>query len=174
MSDSINPYAPPHADVLPPIDPSKYERLATPWRRLGACIIDTLILLVVLVPIIWFSGSMTRILEGEEQGFGVSLEQIVWAMVSFTVYLILNWNALEQGQTIGKRALELRVVSKDGQPVTRSHIILKRSLPLHLLSLIPYGGNTIATIDSLLIFRPNRNTAHDDFAGTKVVDLRPL
>ncbi len=64
---------------------------------------------------------------------------------------------------------------KNGEAVSRNHIILRRMLPLQILALIPNNvGTVLVLIDSLFIFRSARNTLHDDIADTKVVDLRPV
>jgi uncharacterized RDD family membrane protein YckC len=176
MSDPINPYAPPQVDILPPVDPSKNERLASPWRRLGASLLDTLILLVINLPLMWITGYFTRAYQQAAQGNSgaVGLEQVVWAAVGLILMVMLNWNHLAVGETIGKRALGLRIVRKNGEAVDRNHIILRRMLPLQIVVLIPYLGTLLALIDSLLIFRSAHNTLHDDIADTKVVDLRPV
>lgn len=176
MSDPINPYAPPQADILPPVDPSKNERLATPWRRLGASILDTLILLAINLPLMWFTGYFSRAIEMASQGKSTAIgaEQVAWAVAGLVIFVMVNWNHLALGETIGKRALGLRIVRKNGEAVDRNHIILRRMVPLQIVALIPYVGTLLVFIDSLLIFRAARNTIHDDIAGTKVVDLRPM
>jgi uncharacterized RDD family membrane protein YckC len=177
MSDPINPYAPPQVDILQPFDPSKNDRLATPWRRLGASLLDTLILLAINLPIMWITGYFTRAFQQAAQGnaSGVGPEHVVWAAVGLALMVMVNWNHLAVGETIGKRALGLRVVRKNGEAVGRSHIILRRMLPLQIVALIPYNlGTILVLIDSLFVFRSARNTLHDDIADTKVVDLRPV
>jgi uncharacterized RDD family membrane protein YckC len=173
MSDSINPYAPPQVDVLPPADPSQNHRLASLGRRFVASMIDTFLLLAILMPVMWFTGFMTRSLENAQAGDSAGLEEVLWAVVSFLLFVVLNWVPLFEGQTIGKRVMKMRIVRKDGQPATRSHIILKRSLPVQLIALLPTAGNFLVLLDTVMIFRSQRNTFHDDFADTKVIDVRP-
>lgn len=176
MSDPINPYAPPQVDILPPVDPSKNERLASPWRRLGASLLDALILSAINLPLMWFTGYFTRTFQRASQGNNSAFEpeQLVWGAVGFVVMVVVNWNHLAVGETIGKRALGLRIVRKSGEATDRNHIILRRILPLQIVSLIPYIGPFLALLDSLFIFRSAHNTLHDDIADTKVVDLRPV
>ncbi len=177
MSDSINPYAPPQVDILPPVDPSKNERLATPWRRLGASMLDTLILLAINLPLMWITGYFTRVYQLAAQGnaSAVGLEQVVWSAVGLAIMVMVNWNHLAVGETIGKRALGLRIVRKNGEAAGRNHIILRRMLPLQIVALFPYNvGTVLVLIDSLFVFRSAHNTLHDDIADTKVVDLRPV
>ena len=176
MSDPINPYAPPQVDILPPVDPSKNERLATPWRRFGASFLDGLILMVINLPLMWLTGYFSRTFARASQGnnSAFELEQLLWAAVGFVIMAVVNWNHLAVGETIGKRALGLRIVRKNGEAVDRNHIILRRILPLQIVSVIPYIGPFLALLDALFIFRSAHNTLHDDIANTKVVDLRQI
>jgi uncharacterized RDD family membrane protein YckC len=69
-------------------------------------------------------------------------------------------------QTIGKRALKIRVVTvaseRNGGFVTN---VLKRAVVSGLLNAIPL----YFLADSLMIFREDRRCAHDFIAGTRVV-----
>lgn len=171
MDTPENPYAPPQAEILAPSQASEAAALASPWKRLGAVMLDGLIILVVMAPAMWLSGHYARVTEMSQRGGMWMPENLLWAVLSFLVLIVINWRALGRGQTIGKSALHLRIVSKDGSPATRSQIILKRMLPLQLVSQIPVVGGLVTLVDSLCIFRSGRNTLHDDIANTKVVDL---
>ena len=174
MTDPINPYAPPQSNILPAGNPDEIQKLASPWRRLGASILDSLIVMVIFLPIMWFSGYFTRIMEQAGKGSSWNIEQLVWALVGFIIMIAINWNHLGRGQTIGKSIMELRIVRKNGTPAERSHIILKRILPLQLIAQVPYLGGFFALVDALCVFRSGHNTLHDDIADTKVIDLRQL
>jgi uncharacterized RDD family membrane protein YckC len=50
-------------------------------------------------------------------------------------------------------------------------IILKRSLPITLFSLIPVIGGLLGLANIGFIFRKDRRCLHDIIAGTKVVQL---
>ena len=172
MTDPFNPYAPPQSNILPASNPDEVQLLASPWRRLGANLLDTLILLVLFLPIMWFSGYFTRIMERAGKGSSWSAEQLLWAAVGFGIMLAINWNHLGRGQTIGKGIMQLRIIRKNGTTAERSHIILKRILPLQLIAQLPVLGGLFAIVDALCIFRSRHNTIHDDIAATKVIDLR--
>lgn len=173
MSEPINPYAPPQANIIPDATDAQNQRLASPWRRLGANILDTLILLLISSPIMWLSGYFSRTMERSAKGISWAPEQLLWSAVGFGIMVALNWNHLGRGQTIGKGIMQLRIVRKNGTPAERQHIILKRILPLQLIVQAPYLGSIFALADALCIFRSAHNTLHDDIADTKVVDLRP-
>ncbi|WP_395732196.1 RDD family protein [Prosthecobacter sp.] len=174
MNDSINPYAPPQSDILPASNPDEIQQLASPWRRLGASILDSLILMVIALPIMYFSGYFSRIMEQAGKPSYLTMEQLVWAVVGLGIMLAINWNHLGRGQTIGKGIMNLRIVRKTGMPAERSHIILKRILPLQLIAQVPFLGGLFLFVDTVCIFRSKHNTLHDDIADTKVIDLRQL
>lgn len=171
MNDPVNPYAPPQSNVLPANTSESNQRLASPWRRLGASLLDSLIMSVITLPLLWLSGYFTRIMERASKGSSWTPEQLLWAVVGFVIMIALNWKHLGRGQTIGKGILNLSIVRKNGMPAERSHIILKRILPLQLIVQIPVLGALVAFIDALLIFRTQHNTLHDDIADTKVIDM---
>lgn len=102
---------------------------------------------------------------------GASLALDAFAVVLLlipTSVVILQFVWLTQfGQTIGKRALKIRIVKHDdgenGGFVT--NVLLRCWLNL-LLSLIPL----YALVDVLFIFRDDRRCLHDLIAGTLVVE----
>lgn len=172
MTDPFNPYAPPQSNIIPASNPNEVQRLASPWRRLGASLVDDLILMALILPIMWFSGYFTRLMDQADNDSFWGMEHLFWEIVGLVIMLALNWNHLGRGQTIGKGIMELRIVRKNGTPAGRSHIILRRILPLYLIVQLPTLGEWFNFFDILLIFRSQHNTLHDDIAGTKVIDLR--
>jgi uncharacterized RDD family membrane protein YckC len=167
----INPYQSPQieADNLP--DYPITQPLASPWIRLLAQLIDGVILLIIFVPLMFFTGYIERAQKAALSGSKSSImgEEFMWAVVGLALYIAIHWVFLQKGQTIGKRMLSIRIVRKNGEPATASRIILYRILPLQLVAQIPFIGGLAALIDSLLIFRSERNTLHDDIADTKVI-----
>lgn len=172
MTDPVNPYAPPQSNIIPASNPNEVQRLASPWRRLGASLVDDLILIALILPIMWFSGYFTRLMNQTDNDSFWGMEHLFWEVVGLVIMLALNWNHLGRGQTIGKGIMELRIVRKNGTPAGRSHIILRRILPPYLIAQLPTLGEWFNFFDILLIFRSQHNTLHDDIAGTKVIDLR--
>ena len=83
----------------------------------------------------------------------------------------------------GKRRLKqaeesLEQIQKrtDGSLLPVNDLILKRILPLYGIQLIgtlttPIISGLAVLVDCLCIFRKDRNTIHDDIAGSKVVVL---
>jgi uncharacterized RDD family membrane protein YckC len=160
----LNPYAPPQADVTPQILPGSMP-LASPWIRLAAQIIDTIIASILIAPIMFLTGYFGRL---AESGGGFNLEMMLWAPIQLAIVVAINWTFLLNGQTIGKKLLKVRIVRKDGSAIDRNRIITHRLLPVWLVSNIPFI-NFALLVDALCIFRAGHNTLHDDFADTKVV-----
>ncbi|UTA48256.1 RDD family protein [Simiduia sp. 21SJ11W-1] len=154
--------------------------IANFWRRIGALFIDTLILgLVGFLLGLALKATFVQIGGwGRLIGFGIAL-----------AYFGLMNSKLSNGQTIGKRLLNLRVVDLDNHtiPLIRSvfrYIVLAAPFSLngaqfsneallsylmYPLSMIVFGG--LFSIIYLYIFnRVTRQSLHDLAAGTLVVN----
>ena len=154
-----NPYAPPQAVVADVIDPTAEIQLADRGTRLGAALLDGLIIVVaVYLP---FLLSVTPGLRGSWSWIG-----LVVAGISFIVWLSFTVKLLgENGQSIGKKACKIKILRKDGSEVSISRVIIARNLLNGLLGLIPL----YAFIDALFIFGNKRRCVHDYIADTIVV-----
>ena len=182
-----NPYQPPQSEI---ITQDSSGALASPWIRLGAIIIDGL----VLFPINFIIQKVFLKMPGPAEIYdavraGKSMESlmpgtgmvILVNLLGLGVFLAVNFVFLKKGQTIGKLALKLQIQRRsDGSLLPVQDIILRRLLPVWGVSML---GNALGTIfatiagifilvDALCIFRQQRNTIHDDIAGTKVVSLK--
>jgi uncharacterized RDD family membrane protein YckC len=155
-----NPYAPPQSVVADVSDPAAGIELADRGTRLGASILDGLILfLLVYVPIMisfaFGRGNASSAWIGFAVG-GIGL--IVWLV--FTVRYLG-----ENGQSIGKKACKIKLLRKDGSEVSISRVIIGRNLVNSVLGIIPLYG----LIDLLFIFGNQRRCVHDYIADTIVV-----
>lgn len=167
MSEPFNPYAPPQANVILAASGNELPP-ASRWHRVLASLLDTIILMVAVLPLEWLAGSFGRM----QNASLFDLESVLWSAVSFGLWVLINWTPLLDGQTIGKRVLKIKVVRKDGSPCDRKHNILWRMLPIQVVVLVPVIGVLVVLADCFSIFRSSRYTLHDDVAVTKVVDLR--
>lgn len=175
MNEEFNPYAAPQAAVLTAPLPDQELPLASRWHRLCASFLDSLILMAIFMPLQFLTGTFQR--EAARQAAGGSAfafrpENALWAVVGLLVMIGINWNFLHNGQTIGKKALKIRIDNIDGGPCDRARIITRRIVALQVVYLIPVVNFLFMLIDTLMIFRSNKRTLHDEFARTKVVDLR--
>ena len=81
-----------------------------------------------------------------------SILGIVLIIVPAFALTIYNWVLVhKQGQTIGKRALKIRIVKQDGSPCGFLHGVVLRDWVLHLLGRIPILGImiTLERVDSI-------------------------
>jgi uncharacterized RDD family membrane protein YckC len=163
--NSENPYQAPRAKIEVPVVSSAGLPLAGRGTRLGAQIIDTLIMLPIVGLLMfvfgWFSETRLEAVS--------LLEQLGVSAISIGIWLAINFQLLTNGQTIGKKAVGIKIVRSNGDATTAGHIIIRRFLPLWLLVHVPYLGNLLALVDALLIFRQSRKCLHDDIADTIVV-----
>ncbi|HSL20224.1 MAG TPA: RDD family protein [Vicinamibacterales bacterium] len=161
-----NPYAPPRAVVRDVRDPQAQAEPAGRGTRLGAAILDGIIVTVmVYVPILFFPAIGAAASPGAEGGSMIGIGMvlglagfIIWCWLTIT-YVYRN------GQTIGKKLVGIKVVRSDGTPISLSRIFWLRNVVNAMLGIIPLYG----LIDVLFIFGESRQCLHDKLADTVVV-----
>ncbi|MEN1682162.1 MAG: RDD family protein [Planctomycetota bacterium] len=182
---SENPFASPQADGSVPLvgsTPGTAE-LASRLSRLGASILDGIVMVVLMLPVQYFLfGDMWAAMfsaDGmtvEQQQLAIEQAQpgltitLIATAIGVLGYLAVNgyWLA-KDGQSIGKKAAGIKIVRSDRSQATFGRIVGYRYLPVALVPLVPIVGNFAVLIDSLLIFRGTRKCLHDDIADTIVV-----
>lgn len=146
------------------------RELAGRGARLGAAIIDSIIMLTItFIPIIaFFGGFMAYLTKFSENEF---LFTPLLAVFGFVVYLLINGYFLAQtGQSIGKKAVGIKIVRTDGSKPDLQHIALRRLGSVYLAQAIPVIGGLVILVDILMIFRESRQCLHDSIADTLVVN----
>lgn len=126
------------------------------WRRLGANIIDGFFILMFNWSIV-FSLGFGNISRGINKN---ELSSIIGFLIGVG-YVIFFW-ATQNGQTLGKRAMAVRIVKESGEPVDFATAIIR------------YIGYIISSIVLLLgfiwvIFDPKKQGWHDKIAKTYVI-----
>lgn len=163
MSGS-NPYQAPETALRSPDEDWKEslsDELAGRWVRLGARLLDVLFILLVLLPVMWWTGY----LDAEPD----LLLDLIWTLTAFFLFAVINFQLLSRrGQSIGKLICRIRITDLNARKISVSTILLRRELPLELLSSLPLVGNWI-WLEVLLIFKEDRRCGHDLWADTKVV-----
>ncbi|MFI8364694.1 RDD family protein [Streptomyces sp. NPDC085612] len=152
--------------------------LADFGRRLAARIIDVLIVAVPLF-LIQLAFGTNRYMVETERGEDVSevLTQsysgsgLVMTLISIVAYLGYDWwFTKKNGQTMGKKALGLRVAMLNDGSVPQSGPALSRAAVLWLPTLICcFCLWPIALIVSILVDKPYKQGLHDKVAKTVVV-----
>ena len=159
-----NPYTPPSAVVE---DLSTELRLGGRGERLGAALIDGLILLAILMPLMFAGGYFAGVMQGQSPGFG---KQALWSLIGFGVLVLVQGYPLaKSGQTWGKKLLKLKIVDLKGAKPDLLRLLGYRYGSTQLITLIPMIGTLYALVDVLFIFRDDRRCLHDLIAGTRVV-----
>ena len=145
--------------------------LAGRGARLGAVIIDALIIFPILFGIAKATGFWDTMLPRLANGIPLSKEEhIIAFLVGQTLFLILNGSLLaNHGQTIGKRIMKVKIVDMEGKQVGFLKLYSLRYLVFSLISQIPVAGGLLSLLNVLFIFGKERRCLHDRITGTKVV-----
>ena len=165
MSTS-NPYAPPRASVVDA--PVEGLELAGRGVRLLACILDGVIafLMIYLPALIVMVATGQIDLSTSSVDFTPASLAGLLCLIGFIAWLwITALLVARNGQTLGKRVLEIKVVRSDGSPASLSRIFVLRNLLNWLLGIIPL----YVLVDHLFIFGVRQQCIHDLLADTIVV-----
>ncbi|BDU73439.1 RDD family protein [Mesoterricola silvestris] len=171
MSD-FNPYAAPAADLLvPETDPASALVYADRGTRLGAAILDAIILGIPASLLVWgfYAYQGLKFWVPVPGTRGIVLGGVATLLAS-AVDLAINGHLLARhGQTVGKYVCKIRIVKQDGSLPTLVDSFFKRRFLFNLAGRIPVIGGVLGLVDILLIFRSSHRCLHDDVAGTLVV-----
>jgi len=166
---TTNLYAPPRAAVRDIADPVAKTVLADRGTRLGANILDGLILaatLVVPFGVFGMIGAAARTPTNEANAGGMLALGAVLTLIGLGVWCWLTIRYIRQnGQSIAKKMVGIKVVRTDGSPASFGRIFFLRNAVNALLGIIPFYG----VLDSLFIFGESRQCLHDKIADTIVV-----
>ena len=166
MTEQTNVYETPKADLE--IRDSNSAMLAERKDRFLAALVDAVIGLAIAVPFMLLAGPYLGFESLESQpGYDYLIPASIFG---FTMFIVCHGYLLSKyGQTIGKKALKIKIVSIEDSRVSLSKLLLLRYFPITLVTLIPIAGNFLPAIDALFIFRKDRRCVHDLIAGTKVI-----
>lgn len=142
--------------------------LAKRGARLGAALIDAFLGLAVVGPFQYAAGVYDNFPKGPRPS---PLQTVLWSVGGLVLYVLMHGYLLKKnGQTIGKRALKIRIADvNDGSTPPLDRLLLWRVLPTQVVGLIPYVGGVAVLVDVLFIFRRDYRCIHDHIARTVVV-----
>ncbi|MEH7461073.1 RDD family protein [Bacillus thuringiensis] len=128
------------------------QELAGFWRRFGAIFLDVLVFVppIVIFTLIGMSDEASETIVGISQTLYLLIVPIVWA-----------------GFTVGKKAVNIRIVRVDGQKIT-----IWTTVKRYLLSGIIYGlmfGMGFIVSAFMIALRKDKRSIHDLIAGTQVI-----
>lgn len=146
------------------------QELASLWQRLGGVLLDSVIFLVIELPVIFVFGVFDQLSSGRGMLFGQTVGFFVF---HFVVFAALNgWLLAKHGQTIGKKVAGTRIVDLTGNLRPFSIVFFVRYALFGAIANIPIMGGIFCLVDSLFIFRNDKRCIHDLIAGTRVVKAR--
>jgi uncharacterized RDD family membrane protein YckC len=162
-----NPYAPPEAAVSDVSDRTAPLAPADRVARLGAVILDGFVVMVVIYVPLVIGLTALGMSQGEDPFPAFAIGFFLAGAAGFCGWLYFTVAYVRaNGQTIGKKWLDIKVVRSDGSPASLGRIFWLRNLVNVVLSIIPLYG----IIDSLFIFSESRQCIHDKIADTIVVN----
>lgn len=165
-----NIYSPPKSDLVSTgSDPASVSEdiLAGRWARFGAWLIDGVVSGVLAYLVANYTGHWDKAIEGAISVY----DSLLLTLFGLLIFLILNGYLLaKRGQTIGKWALGIKVISvKNLNLLPLWKIFFVRHLPQTVVAMIPMVGGFLLVIEWFFIFRDDRRCVHDLIAGTIVV-----
>ncbi len=143
--------------------PSRLEKLRAPFSlRCGALLVDYTILVAILA----FSTLLARMLGGDTRWSGTTV--LTLGYISTIAVCVLNFVVLASwtGRTLGKWVTNLRIVRRDGMPLSFARACLR-----HLVG-YPLTLATLGLGFLLAAFNREGRALHDLIAGTVVVRAR--
>lgn len=168
-----NPYSPPSAtEPLTQDSQTSSHQLATRGSRFLASLLDGIIVTGPLLIVIFFILPTFASDQFEIWRFidnSTYLYDIVFGLIFYILFLIINWVFLKNGQTIGKKALKIQVRTLTGDIPSANDQAFRRYLFYNLISSIPVVGNILSLINILFIFGSEHRCLHDRVAGTIVI-----
>ena len=140
--------------------------LAHPVKRLGARLLDIVLMLVSFLPgLLLISTAETTAQGAEDLAVALGVLLMLGGALGMVAYQALLLG--REGQTVGKRALNLRVVDhNDGSNPGFARAVVVREMLTAILNLFPFFG----LADAAFILGAERRCIHDHLASTSVVD----
>jgi uncharacterized RDD family membrane protein YckC len=167
-----NPYAPPQAFVRDIVVETAGIAPADRGTRLAAAILDGIILAVMVyapMMLMMFMAPFAIDGDGEVSQRGAMAMVLVGGGLALVGCIAWAWltirYVLQNGQSIAKKMLGIKVVRRDGSPAGLGRIFWLRNVVNGLLGILPLYG----LVDCLFIFAESRQCLHDKIADTIVV-----
>jgi uncharacterized RDD family membrane protein YckC len=159
---TTNLYAPPGAAVADVAAVDAAAEHAERGTRLVAVILDGIIFAaMVYLPMFLAIG-----FAADEGGQVVAIAAGIVTLIGVIAWGWLTYKYVaENGQSIAKKLLHIKVVRRDGSRASVSRIFWLRNIVNGLLGIIPL----YAVIDGLFIFGESRQCVHDKLADTIVI-----
>ncbi len=159
-------YAAPESEVIE-TGKDNNQQIATRKSRFWAAMIDSLIIMLVTIPVGYFTGLWDGISAGVQPSI---IHALLIGILGIILFFLLNTRSLiASGQTIGKKKLGIKIVDIDGNvPTFKQHLYKRYALSL-LAGQVPVIGGGLSLINIVFIFGKQKRCLHDRLAKTNVV-----
>ena len=144
--------------------------LGSRGARLGAALVDGLIIAAILFPIEYAAGFWQVLMDATRNHelipLGTSLPWVAFGL--FVFVLVQGYPLVRDGQSWGKKVLSIKIVDGLGKKPSIGRLSVRYAVAM-LVGLIPFVGRLASLVDVCLIFRADKRCGHDLVAGTHVV-----
>ena len=127
-------------EIVTPENISFDYRLAGPFRRLPAFLIDLFLRFAILMGL-FLVLTLFEALVFSSNGLSTAVVLVIWFLMEWLYGGLLEtyWN----GQTVGKKLMGIRVISSDGQPINSMQAMLRNVLRFaDMMPLVPFEAIT--------------------------------
>jgi uncharacterized RDD family membrane protein YckC len=162
VATPANPYAPPRAAVRDILTPVVGAEPAERGTRFAAAFVDGMVFgLMVYAPLFLVAFGADNDSGGTMASIGFLLTFVGFAAWSWLTILYVTRN----GQSIGKKLLNIKVVRSDGSAASFGRVFWLRNVVNGVISVVPF----YALVDVLFIFGESQRCLHDKIADTIVI-----
>jgi uncharacterized RDD family membrane protein YckC len=138
--------------------------LAGRGTRLGAILLDGVIGVALAIPLV-----IGMVMDPDAEGTAFMIGGVVASLLTLGLFIYQLMLLNENGWTLGKKILGIRIVRTDGSDCGLGRIFGLRMVLNGLIGAIPVIGLVYSLLDPLFIFGGNQRCIHDYIADTIVV-----
>lgn len=184
---SENPYLSPQTPLqnLTSQEAPSHVELASRWARLGASLLDAIIMMVIFMPIVFVvimfgftdNGEPSSAFIDSLSAFSSSvIGNVLMSVMGIVIYIAINGYLLSKyGQSVGKKILGIRVVDYQTQQLLSfGRVVGLRYVLITVLTQIPLVGGLFGLVNVLFIFGSEKRCIHDLIAGSSVIKATSL
>lgn len=191
---AYNPYSAPPAETAT-VAENRGKRLATRGERFLGALFDGFFNFVVATTLAFVVMALDLDPLPPDPGLlalGIRMPSTVLQHICALVPAFIQWTLIARGgQSLGKKLVGTRIALADGSTAKMFNGVVLRSLPLHVLGVVPlvaqlaFGPGSLPSLlvtmvlgfvilgDLVTIFDSSYRCVHDRIAGTYVVSLKP-
>ena len=146
--------------------------LGSRGARLGAALVDGLIIASIVFPVEYAAGFWQILMDATRNHELIPLaKSLPWVAFGLCVFvLVQGYPLVRNGQSWGKKMLSIKIVDGLGRNPSIGRLSVRCAVAM-LVGLIPFVGRLASLVDVCLIFRVDRRCGHDLVAGTHVVQV---